>query len=268
MKRFVFLLFLAQTSIAQIEDGENAFENRKDLALIFATNKYDEWDDLDNPEINVGVIAQELEQNYGFEIDLVLNPTRQQIVSKLLGYQDKNFNEYDQLLIYFASHGLVDKYTSKSYIIVKNSKINDPSGHSHLSHSHIKAMTDAIPSKHILLLLDAEYGPYDPKPLKVVVNEIEEPLPLLNIDFIKRKLRFKSRTYFSTGEHPLLDKDSLINRITFSEQFYKALRSNGAGDGILTKAELKSYLEILISDLKFGDFESYEPGSDFLFIAK
>jgi len=40
------------------------------------------------------------------------------------------------------------------------------------------------------------------------------------------------------------------------------------GDGILTKTELKSYLEILISDLKFGDFESYEPGSDFLFIAK
>jgi len=63
-----------------------ALRQRKDRALLFATNQYQYWPPLINPVPDAQVIAQELEKSYGFETELVLNPTREIIVAKLREY--------------------------------------------------------------------------------------------------------------------------------------------------------------------------------------
>ena len=53
--------------------------NRKDYALIIATDKYDNWTSLVNPVFDGRSIANDLKANYGFETDVVENPTREEL---------------------------------------------------------------------------------------------------------------------------------------------------------------------------------------------
>jgi hypothetical protein len=42
--------------------------NRTDYALMFATDKYDNWSDLVNPIFDSRTIADELKKTYGFKV--------------------------------------------------------------------------------------------------------------------------------------------------------------------------------------------------------
>ena len=87
-------------------------------------------------------------------------------------------------------------------------------------------------------------------------------------EFIKRKLRFKSRIYVTSGGKEYVKDGRPGHHSPFAKQFLAALRNYGGSDGILTKSELKSYMEVLAQLPRMGDFGSYEPGSDFIFIAR
>ena len=71
----------------------------KDYALIFATNVYDEWEDLANPVLDAKTIAKELENEYGFETVLVENPGLDEIYTKLKAYGELTYKPDDQLFI-------------------------------------------------------------------------------------------------------------------------------------------------------------------------
>jgi hypothetical protein len=56
--------------------------DRKDHALIFVTDKYDNWDDLVNPIDDGRSIAKELGDKYGFEVEVVENATVEAVWEK------------------------------------------------------------------------------------------------------------------------------------------------------------------------------------------
>ena len=58
----------------------------KDRALFFAVNDYDQMTDLKNPIKNANDISLELKNNYGFEIEVVRNPSSVVVKSKLREY--------------------------------------------------------------------------------------------------------------------------------------------------------------------------------------
>ena len=90
----------------------------KDYALFFAVNDYQPgsgFDDLSKPIENAEAIAKELHDRYGFETEVVKNPTLDQISAKLQEYQSfyaKNpqgeYPSTGQLLIYFTGHGIAE----------------------------------------------------------------------------------------------------------------------------------------------------------------
>ena len=246
-----------------------AVESRKDYALIFGTDEYDEWNDLTNPVFDATTIAEELETMYGFEVELVLNPTLQTIQEKIYSLYEKSYMENDQVLIFYAGHGQFNDLTKQGFLVPKDGKLNDPIGSSYYSYANLRDMVDGIPAEHVMLILDACFGGTFDQDIARAGSRGQDAADLAsNAEFIKRKLRFRSRVYLTSGGKVYVKDGRPGQHSPFARQYLEALRSYGGSNGILTKAELKGYMEVLDQMPRMGDFGTYEPGSDFLFITK
>src|SRR6185312_17037844 len=93
--------------------------DRKDYALLFATDKYDHWDDLVNPVDDAHAIARELKEKYGFTVELIENPTVETIWEKLREYNERKFAPQDQLMVFFAGHGHYDESFGEGFVVAK-----------------------------------------------------------------------------------------------------------------------------------------------------
>jgi len=79
--------------------------DRRDYAIMFATNDYEHWPDLVNPIPDAETLKGVLEKDYGFEVKIVSNPTREQVLSELRAAHERTFGPADQLLIFFSVLG-------------------------------------------------------------------------------------------------------------------------------------------------------------------
>jgi tetratricopeptide (TPR) repeat protein len=255
--------------------SERRFKNvGKSYALIFATNQYEYWNNLTNPIPDAEAVAKDLKDLYGYEIDLVLNPTQNQTILKLKEYLRKKFQPNDQLLIFFAGHGQFDETFGEGYVVAKDSRLDDEAKSSYLSYASLRTYINNIQCKHILLMMDVCFGgTFDPqlasknlrgndfnKPVKSNDDEIEA--------FINRKLQAKTRRYITSGGKEYVSDGTPGQHSPFVRKFLEALRSYGGKDRIMTIAEILTFLETITPQPHHGEFGSNEPGSDFLLIGK
>lgn len=242
---------------------------RNDYALLIGTNDYDEWDDLTNPVFDVNTIAQELTEHYNFQVEKLINPTTGQIISKLREYSKKSYNPNDQLFIFIAGHGQFDEVFTQGYIVGKNSKLNDEAKESYISHSNLRTIVSSIPSNHIFLTMDVCFGgTFDRSVAKRGADDDAMYADLESSEFVERKLRFKTRLYFTSGGKNYVKDGRPGAHSPFARKFIESLRNYGGRDKVLTTQEIWSYLETLPMEPHRGEFEGNEPGSDFVFVAK
>ncbi len=244
--------------------------NRTDYALIFGIDEYDEWDNLFNPVKDAKTIAEELEKFYGFKVDVVLNSTTAEIMSKLREYAKKSYQPNDQLFIFFAGHGQFDDIFTEGYLVGKDSKVNDPGKTSYISHSTLRTVVNNIPSKHIFLTLDACFGgTFDPLLARSGKRGMDDMYSdITRSEFIERRLRWKTRKYITSGGKQYVADGKPGGHSPFARKFLMALRGYGGQDKILTLQELQGYLLNLRMEPHAGEFGDNEPGSDFVFVAK
>ena len=57
--------------------------NRKDYALLIATDRYDNWNDLVNPIFDASSIAKELEDRYGFQVEVLKDANQDDLMTNL-----------------------------------------------------------------------------------------------------------------------------------------------------------------------------------------
>ncbi len=100
--------------------------DRQDYALIFVTDKYDNWTQLANPVFDGRTISQSLQKNYGFKTEVVENASREQVFLKMREYAEKKFNPLDQLLVFFAGHGFYDPTFKEGFLVPRESIQDDP----------------------------------------------------------------------------------------------------------------------------------------------
>lgn len=243
---------------------------RNDYALLFATDEYDSWNDLVNPVNDASTIGKELEESYGFQVELVKNPTRKDMLVKLREYAKKSYLEDDQLFIFIAGHGQFDPFFNQGYLVCKDSERDDEVKESYLSHSNLREIVNSIPSEHIFLAIDACFGgTFDPLIAKSghrggdeIYNE------LTAAEFIQRKLRFKTRKYLTSGGKEYVPDGKPGRHSPFAAKVLTALRSYGGQDRIVTLPEMMIYVEKINPEPRTGPFGDNEPGSDFVFVAK
>jgi hypothetical protein len=239
--------------------------DRKDVALIFATDNYDHWDDLVNPVNDGETIAKELKEKYGFEAEIIKNATTDEVFEKIREYNLKRFKPQDQLLIFFAGHGLFDEAFGEGYVVAKNSLANDKSRTSYIAHARLKGIINNIPCQHVLLMMDVCFGgTFDPVIARArsAADEVSER------ELLARKFSYKTRKYLTSGGKEYVSDGLAGKHSPFAGKFLESLRTYGGNDRLLTLSELQVAMEKLKTVPRFGSFGEDERLSDFMFIAR
>ena len=130
---------------------------RNYYALIIGTNNYldDKIVDLENPVADAHALADVLQTYYTFtrdNIHVLDNPTRSGIIEAFDALSEKVI-ERDQLLIFYAGHGIWDERLNQGFWLPSDAALNSKA--QWLSNSTIRDYIGGIKAKHILLITDA-----------------------------------------------------------------------------------------------------------------
>lgn len=242
--------------------------NANDYAIMFATDKYDNWSQLINPVNDAKTIQTELKDNYGFNTELVENPTKFTLKSKLREYALKQYNPDDQLFIFIAGHGQFDNTYKEGYIVTKDSMLHDDIKDSYISHSELATILNNINCRHIFLVMDVCFGGTFDQRIAQRGESVTEYQEITRTEFIQRKLKNKTRIYLTSGGKEYVSDGRPGQHSPFARKFLEALRNYGGSDSVLTQSEINNYVEKLIPEPRYGEFGNNEPGSDFIFVAK
>ncbi|MBA4144649.1 MAG: hypothetical protein C0523_02705 [Cytophaga sp.] len=242
--------------------------SRKDYALIFATDKYDNWKALVNPIFDARTIADNLKKTYGFNVEVVENANQSQVLDKLREYAEKKYGELDQLFVFFAGHGFYDETFKEGFIVTRESLPDDPGRNSYLRHSVLRSTINNNPCQHIFLTMDVCFGgTFDDSVSSRALDDESYRAPSQS-EIIMRKLKLKTRKYLTSGGKEYVSDGIAGRHSPFAKQFIEALEKGMGGDGILTLSEIMTYVETLKTAPQYGKFGSDQIGSDFVFVVK
>ncbi len=194
---------------------------RRDLgryyALVIGNNNYAGLEDLGTAINDAQTIAAELTGRYGFEVSLLTNATRADIVFELARLTEV-LGEYDNLLVYFAGHGIIDDQDGSGYWLGVDADTANPD--TWIGNEQISEFLGAMKAKHVLVVADSCYaGTLSGNAIRPMPLEIEDQ----DLLFISR---VKARTVLTSGGlQPVLD-DGGSGHSIFGEAFLNALRSN------------------------------------------
>ncbi len=127
----------------------------KYYALVIGNNDYQYIAKLQTAKKDAQQVAAALADRYGFETDLLLNASREEILRAINEYR-KRLTENDSFLIYYAGHGEFDKTTNKAYWLPVDAKSDDDTDW--IIVDTITSNIKRISSKHILIVSDSCYS--------------------------------------------------------------------------------------------------------------
>lgn len=252
---------LADNNVKKIIGGTH-------YALLFATNNYESWGTLINPIPDAEAIKKDLELLYGFKVEICRDMNKEDMMLKIKSYAKKQYESNDELFIFFAGHGQYDEVFKEGYVVAKDSKYEDESRFSYISHSNLRTYINSIPCKHVFLMMDVCFGgTFDP----VIASTDRAGRTTYDKDkeeMINRKLRYTTRRYLTSGGKEYVPDGAPGKHSPFVRKFLEALRSEGGQDKVLTLAEIIDLVAPVHPQPQSGEFGSNEPGSDFLFIVR
>ena len=124
-------------------------------ALVIGNDHYHHWEKLKNAVADATAVAQVLQQQYGFQITLLKDATRKDILGTLNGFR-ATLTPEDNLLIYYAGHGYLLSEIDRGYWIPVDAEINN-----NTEWIPLPNITDLLPlikAKHILIIADSCYS--------------------------------------------------------------------------------------------------------------
>lgn len=240
--------------------------NRSDYALIFATNSYDDLDDLVNPIYDSKTIEEVLRTRYGFKTEIITDPTHDEILEKISEYNTRKFNPQDQLLVFFAGHGVFDDNLNEGFVAARDSKSNDKGRSTYIPHSILRTRIDNIKCEHIFLAMDVCFGgTLDPEFSK---RRGEANAEATDIDLLVRKLSQRTRKFLTSGSKEYVPDGVAGRHSPFAALFIQALKETGGKGGrIFTLLDLYPYFQRLTTSPRYGSFsDKDEQTSDFVFV--
>lgn len=125
-------------------------------ALLIANSDYAShgaWNSLPGPSTDTGAIKTMLEDNYGFEVEVLANATKDMILDTLWDYRQA-LTKDDNLLIYYAGHGKV--LDDQGYWIGIDGAKDRPTRW--LSGGELAPRLNEIKAKHIIVVSDSCYA--------------------------------------------------------------------------------------------------------------
>jgi Tfp pilus assembly protein PilF len=167
-------------------------------ALVIGINEYQNLNKLKTAESDAKEVAALLEGRFGFKVKLLLNATRQQILSELNNYR-RDLGENASLLIYYAGHGYNDSEVDKAYWLPADARADDNSNW--ISADDITTNTKGIHARHVLIVSDSCYSGTIVRDADVTLNA-----PTEHDRYLEKMIGGKSRTLMASGgNEPVAD---------------------------------------------------------------
>ena len=238
---------------------------RKHYALLFAVDQYDHWPNLRYPITDAEKIQHYLANMYGFQTEMIKNPSKEDIYNTILRYAEKNYDNDDQLFIFFAGHGYFNSSFKEGLLVARDTKmpVGDPSMVSYVSFLRLIDVIDRMNCKHVFLVMDSCYSGTIDGDL-AMRGFTDGSSKELSQEYIKQISEHTTRRYLTSGQNEQVPDNS-----KFVHAFLEALKSNGGNDRILTIDEILSFVNHLENPKPHWDrFGQDEKESEFLFFAK
>ena len=237
----------------------------KYYALIIGNNNYKYVPKLQTPKKDAEDVAKFLKNNYGFETKILLDATRTDILNSLNEIRTK-LTSNDNLLLYYAGHGIYDSQTGKAYWLPIDAQENNDTNWIIVESitSNIKRMS----AKHILVVSDSCYSGKLARGINIQLSSNEERIKML-----QKAIKDTSRTLMASGgNEPVADSGGKGHSI-FAEVFLRAL--NKMEYNAFTAEELfHAYIKNIVAGKsdqtpEYNDLSnSGHEGGDFIFIKK
>jgi len=240
----------------------------KNYALIIGTNIYQNWPALKNPILDASTIADELSEKYHFKVDLLLDPTREEILRKLMDLQREAYDSLSQLLLFISGHGNYIEETKTGYLVPKDglSHEKDPFMDSFIPYYALQKIVNNIRCPHVLVVLDVCYGGTFDEESAWKGPDFPEYSDISKEELIKRKIKYQSKLYVTSGGKEYVPDGRPGYHSPFAYKFIEALITNYDKNEVLTYPKLCTFLEKLQPEPRHGTFRGNQPGGDFLFV--
>ena len=195
----------------------------KYYALVIGNSRYAHSDlpSLDTPVSDAAAVAKILQDRYGFETTVLSNATRYDILTAMNKLRDK-LTEKDNLLIFYAGHGELDKVNKRGQWLPVDAERNNTANW--ISTDAITDILNSISAKHILVIADSCYsGAMTRAALAQLEPNVSEELKM---KWYNKMLENLSRTVLTSGGlEPVIDSGSSGHSI-FAKVLIDALAAN------------------------------------------
>lgn len=241
-------------------------------ALIIGNQKYTSLPQLATPEHDAKSVAEVLSTKYGFKTTVLLNGTRHAILEALNEFR-KTLTDNDNLLIYYAGHGQLQKIqekTSRGYWVPVDGQADSPTNW--ISSFDINDLLGIMTAKHVLVVADSCYaGALTRSGLSQLETGMSDQARQHWISVVAEK---RSRTVLASGDDkPVLDSGGGAHSV-FAKAFLDVLRANtDVLEGERLHKELKARVAFVAEAHGVEQLPQYAPihyagheGGEFLFV--
>jgi TPR repeat protein/uncharacterized caspase-like protein len=255
--------------------GAASSANGKSYALLFATNTYRNWGNLNNPIPDADALAEELQSTFNFEsASVVTDASSTEVKKELTAFLNKPYGAGDQLLIFFAGHGTFEERWKLGFLATTeaaNPK-DDPYHETLLSYDLLNRMIGGSGASHVLLVLDACFsGTIDRR-----ISESKTRSPNSNSKYAQASLeeliegtRNKTtRIYIASGGKDYVPDGDPGHHSPFTAGLLATLDKNAKEKGFVTIEDLRAGLEGVKPKPVSADLDNNTIGSDFIFVTK
>ena len=247
--------------------GDIAFGRYK--ALLIGNETYQYIPQLRTAINDVDALATVLRDQYGFDVTVLHNATRYQMLSALNQYRTQ-LNKQDNFLLYYAGHGTIDRVNARGHWLPVDAEGDNSANW--ISNVTLTDTLNSMNAKHIMVVADSCYsGTLTRSSLARLDAGLTDKE---RYHWIKTMSSNKTRVAFSSGGlAPVLDSGGGEHSI-FARSFIATLLDNSnILEGYKFYRKVASEVANLSDNLDFQQKPEYAPikhsghaGGEFLFV--
>ncbi|MBM3510708.1 MAG: caspase family protein [Alphaproteobacteria bacterium] len=186
-------------------------------ALVIGNNDYRHFDKLKTAVADAETVAQVLRGDYGFEVRVLKNATRAEIIGAFDDYRAR-LKADDNLLVYCAGHGHLEEVENRGYWLPVD--VERTTTAAWIANDDITAKLRSVRAQHVLVVADSCYS-------GTLTRAVEIPrVAAARTEWVARMTKTRSRSAFTSGGlEPVADTGS-GGLSVFAAAFLRALHDN------------------------------------------
>ena len=232
--------------------------------LAIGNNQYTYLPKLNTAVTDAKAVAHLLQESYGYKVTLLLNASRAQIITALDTLRGI-LTQRDNLLIYYAGHGMLDEAAERGYWLPVNAQENTRANW--ISMTEITDTLKAMTTHHVMVVADSCFS-------GTLVRAVAGRLPPPGAErqaYLTRLVKKRARTALTSGGlEPVADSGGSGHSV-FARAFLNVLTENR---GVLEAQQLFAYVrpQVVVNSPQTPEYSNIRfaghQGGDFLFVRR